>query len=261
MAERLGNARKRQFINVSVLAALLATTRLMSGQTELVPIDNMTMSLIVTASAVHTDLSGVSLQFTLLNSGTKSVTGFELSIGPDVNIIQEFLAPTSKGFNPGGTFEKTVPLPRSFSTSDGLHATAGRSYFRVEAATFADGSAEGDSSKVANIKGIQRGRSTQLARMIPVLGGALDPDPVKQRQRLHTLKDRIQGLPDTTADGQEPSASEKSGMLDARESTVREIDELESNPNVNASQRLLAIKNDKEKMLISLTQQVDSNVH
>ena len=221
-----------------------------------VPVDDLTASLIVEAATLDQDSAGhTELAITIRNSGTKPVSGYKISFG-EVSVTQEFYPP-SKGFNPGDTIQKIIPVA-VIPDASGFDPTSGRPYFRLVAAVFSDGSAEGEQGAIETIKAMKKGRATQLDRIIPMLESVIALDPANQPEALHAVIEKVDTLPDVIEGSQEPGDFQ-SGMNDARETVVRELRAIEAGQKAQINQRLAALKSRQSTVLAAQKYQLGSD--
>lgn len=197
-----------------------------------IAVDNRTQSLAVDSITVSYHAGGPSVRFTVTNRGNKLILGYEVRVGNDVRVLQEFIPPRNPGLQIGASDQRT--LTASDPTTNLSNAT-----FHVLAVLFADASAEGDPENIDDLRMLRDGRRMAEHRMQPLLDGLAQAIQSQGGQEpsvalSHVLEQLKQISPQNSA-GQPLTGLVASGFQDALESTIYELNSIIDNHLQGAS--------------------------
>jgi hypothetical protein len=114
---------------------------------------------------VRVDRDRQQLHLKLKNSYHKTITAYEISIGQDFTITEEFVfAEVSEpGIKPQAVFSRSYPLPSTIQNQPSFNLT-------IKAIVLDDGSGDGDEWALKDIKAKRLGEEIQLRRAVEMLG-------------------------------------------------------------------------------------------
>ncbi|MGB9181173.1 MAG: hypothetical protein WCB68_18210 [Pyrinomonadaceae bacterium] len=126
------------------------------------------------------------VEVTLLNSSTKSITGYILSVG-SLNILSDCAASSRGPLAPNETYVEIIPIDNfdDAAAKDPEHTGE----LVVSAVTFDDQSSEGLSQHIAMIKNKHAGMREQIKLVLPILRFLLnsqESDPEKALLKIET---------------------------------------------------------------------------
>jgi hypothetical protein len=179
-------------------------------------VDNETRTLI----PVNVSSNNGSATLSVLNTSTKVVRAFTIQI-LDESITAEFFPPLADGIAPASEYPFTFSLPSQQPRS--AHGIELLPRISLIAAWFADGSSEGDSAAVADIKAGRRGTIAQLRRIIPLyesIGTASDEQLIKT---ISSVADKVAILPETPDNDDHPPLMTVNGFRAVRSQALSDL--------------------------------------
>lgn len=132
-------------------------------------------------------------RLTLLNVSSKNIVALEISV-PDEGYAQTARAASGRALmRPGNSYETELHLGQTSATPQGLVQETPDALV-VGTVLFDDGSYEGDVEAAARMTARDRGRLTQLARVLKLLQSALEPQALDAPDAVEKFKSQVAGL-------------------------------------------------------------------
>ncbi|HKO43704.1 MAG TPA: hypothetical protein VJU84_10450 [Pyrinomonadaceae bacterium] len=183
---------------------------------------------------------GKELHLQLKNNYTKTITAFEISIGPDFSVTEEFVFAevSDAGIKPQGIFSKSYPLPSTTQQMPTFDVT-------IKTIVLDDGSGDGDALAFEDIKAKRLGEEIQLRRAVEMLGRFFE----KSESDIEQLKADVTNA--LNRDSDKPlSGKIKQGLDRGRANVLRKMAEIEDqNSEV---EKLKQVKGTYERILTRL---------
>lgn len=169
-------------------------------------------------------------QLKFRNVSTKGITGYVVSVGEDSTIETDYSI-SEHVITPQSIEEIGVPDPQMINTSDVTQLEV-----NILAVVFEDQSITGDTKEAAKILDRRRGLKIQISKILPLLQSLIDEDEDASPDRVAAVKEQIINLPEDQEN--ETSRSFRSGLHDAKEDALKEIEELERQAKTQAKSDL-----------------------